>query len=198
MGTLIVGAKELKKGIEYSGLVPHGNAFRLTEKVRISINRSPFTFIPVHENIITVASFTYSLEEDTTILLTRVVTSGLNVTYLNECYNDQFIPKNTLSDEVCTLTTVEAFTTGRLYVTAQVENMDGQEAQVDVMTYKNGTLLSTTPTRIQKRQRASVSQEVPLTASIVGDVYSFKIEANRDLNVYTNQSSSKVQVELLT
>lgn len=198
MSILLVGSAEIKRGVLHNGIVPGGNAFRLTEKVRLSINKSPFVSMPIHQDIITVPDYTYATEKDTTILLTREINSDYDIIFTEKCPTAINIPKNTTSAEICSLTVPEDVTTGRVAVGCYVENMDNQEATVTIDVKVNGTSIGTRDTKVTKRSKAGISAYMEFNGKSANDVVTFTLHPNKELEVRGGEVPARIQVEKRT
>jgi len=198
MAVLLVGSTEVKKGVLYNGIVPGGNAVRLTEKVRVSINKSPFVSIPTHQDIITIPDYTYTFENDTAILLTRQINSDFDIIFTESCPTAINIPKNTTSADICSLTLPEDVTTGRVSVGCYVENMDNQEATVTIDVNVNGTSIGTRAVKVAKRTKASISAYLEFDSKSSGDIVTFTLNPNKELEVRGGEVPARIQIEKRT
>lgn len=196
MAILLVGAFEVKRGIKYDGVVPNGNAFRLTKKVRLSINKSAFVAIPVHENILTKVGYTYVFEDDSTILLLRETTGGLNTFYSN--LNDADIPltKNIEATAV-ELTAPEAGTTCDVHGSISFDNTISTQTTNVTLRLKNGsTVISTVILEIVKASKSNMSITALNTSISLSDILTLTVEADNDSTVRGSDTPSVIQYEI--
>jgi len=199
MQVLIVGSFEIKKGIEYSGFVPLGNAVRLTENVRVSINRTPFINVPLGMDLYTLVDFTYTFEEDTAIMLTRVVEDDLSTIWLHECKDEVSIYQDTETD-ICAVTTgTDDTNIGYVSGSAMLENTAFFSQDVIIRVYDDATLLYTVTKSVDGNTTESVafgfSVDDPILA--ISDV-KFSLEPSTDMTVKGLQASSKIQVQRIS
>jgi hypothetical protein len=139
---LYVGSSKKKKGINYSGLVPLGNAFITTEDVRISINDTPYAMFRAGTRVYAYSGFTYNFEEDTVILLTREVAPNLSIVWSKNCVNGGALDQNVESDIICSLDVKETTTSGSLEAYSLVYNDGNQDSSVVINIYANGSLVA--------------------------------------------------------
>ena len=201
MATLVVGSGQLKKGIEYNGLVPYGNAFRTTEQVRVSINRTPFAVLPAHEDIYALGSFTYSFEEDTVLLFTRLVQSDLTIVWNSRCPQSVDLVKNTESAIICEVEIYEKTKTGTIECVSEIENDSDSNADYTIRISSGGTVLGTSALiRVDKKTTANVYFKYEIAAELqANSKVSFTLEVNQANNrVNGGANPSQIQVKRIT
>lgn len=148
MATLYITSAEVKSGQEYSGLTGTANAFKLTEEVRISINRSPFALYPMDEKIFVSAQFSYSFEKDTVLLFSNEIEPDFYIRSTETNSNDIILTANTESSAVVTVTDVDGreITSGELAGLVHVENTANQDRDVTLRLYGSTLALITEAT----------------------------------------------------
>ena len=200
MAVLMVGSENMKAGIEYSGLVPNGNAFRMTEDVRVSINRKPWVLLDMHEDIYVLSSITYSFERDTTILLTRVVQQDLSIIWNKQCPGDVSLDNGVESATVCSVTALETTTVGTIAYVVYIENARNQSANSIVRVYVDGVLTDTATYEIPSNETMQAGKQFDITTAInPAQVISFTVEAqSTNQTVRGSVVSSQVQVNRIS
>jgi len=190
---LIVSAFDVKKGIEYNGFVPNGNAFRPTENGRISINRSPFALLPQHIDILTSSSFTYTFEKDTSILLTLVVDGELNPIWNNKCSTVTLLPKDVQTD-ICSITTVDSLNIYKIECVALVRHI--KKKNIIMRVFVDSVEVGTVTRKWINSDSESIGLSVDITSNIaIGKVIKFTLEAkDKDATVEGNISPSRIQI----
>ena len=196
MPSLLVGSFEAKRGIKYSGVVPQGNAIRLTEKVKISINNTPLAYMPRHEDIFTLPNFSYVMDRDTVILLTRIVNDDLSIIFDSKCPTTVALVKNAESAIICSVIVLEATATGTVTCQANIFNDNGQDKNVIIKAYNGTTEIGTTTNQIEKRSEMQSVLHFEITSAIAkDDVISFKVEAKgNNMTIEGGNHASIVQV----
>ena len=197
MTLLIVGSMSAKKGIEYSGFVPLGNSFLPTEKVRLSVNRTPFATVFPKEPIYSDSNFTYSFEKDTTIFLTRSVQDDHSIIWNNKCLAVVQLAKDTESATICSVIAREAVTTGLITCVANILNDNGSDKEVIIKAYVDGTEVSTITNELEKRRETQTVLEFLITTPLTkNQVVSFKIEAKaNNMIIEGGNYPSQIQVK---
>ncbi len=197
--TMYVGAMDMLKGIEYSGVIPNGNAFQVTEDIRISINRTPFAMFKFGDKVYANSLFTYSFEDNTTILLTRETQADLSIIWNKQCPFDVTLNQNTESADICSVTALEDITTGKVTALANILNANNQDADVIFRLKIDGVEIHqetfTIPSNMTLQKATEVSISTPITAN---QVASFTLEADDDMTVKGVESASQIQVTRYT
>ena len=198
MKVLIVGSADIKKGVEYSGIVPRGNAFMMTEKVRISVNRAPFAYLPVFTDIYTLTDFTYSSEKDTSILFTRIVEDNFTILYTNSCPSNVILLADTESNSICEVTVGDDTLTVNITIGAYIDHGNNQDITMRI--YAGATLLDTVTKSYRRNKKDNFVHTFAIASQIDADtVVSFTLEADgSDAEVFGLEQSSIIQIEKLT
>ena len=176
--------------------MPQGNAIQITERVKMSVNRSPLAAMPLHKDIFTLPNFTYTLGKDTTILLTRVVNDDLSIVFDSKCPTTVALVKNAESAIICSVIVLEATATGTVTCQANIFNDNGQDKNVIIKAYNGATEIGTTTNQIEKRSEIQSVLHFEITAAIAkDDVISFKVEAKgNNMTIEGGNHASIVQV----
>ncbi len=199
MAILKVGSKKIQKGVEYTGLVPYGNAIRATEIVGLSINRTPMANTVVGEDILTLSAFTYSFEADTVIWLTRVVQDDLHILWHNKCPSTIDLVQNTESATICSVTTLENTATGKVAASANLFNDNNADEDCTFKIYDDGVEIYSEVKVVVKKSTVNIAVEHTLTAAITsGSLITFTLEADKDMIVEGGVLPSQIQVERIT
>ena len=200
MATLIVGSANLKKGIEYNGFVPLGNAFRLTHPTKMSINRTPLVLIPAHEDIFALTAFTYSFEDDVVILLTRVVQDDLTIVWVHKCREVVALEDGIESDIICQVVAQEEVTVGRVTCVANIENDNSGDKDIIINAYVDDVLIGTITNSLEKKRETQTVLEFDITTPINAQaVVSFKLEAQaNNMTVQGGNYPSQIQIQRLS
>lgn len=151
MSVLFVGSFKINKGQEYTGIIPEGNAFRITEKgVLLSINHTPMAQYPVDFDIINYPTYTYSFNKDATILLTRTVNPDLTIIYEHDCPQTVALVANTESASICSVENLEEILAngGIFSADARVINSANQSRNVIIRLYAGASLIYTAPSQV--------------------------------------------------
>jgi len=199
MPNVLVRSYNVKKGISYDGLVPQGNGFWITEKVKISVNRSPFTNHEPYQVILTRPDYTYSFEKDTNIMLLNVANNGVNPFYSAESHANIDIASNTESAALVTLVAPQAGTectiTARFFFDNSTNN---SKADVTIRLKKDGTQIATHTSEVAKKQSGVVGVEIQGVTVVAGENYTITCESNKDGEIDGSEISSIIQYEIRT
>jgi len=199
MAIIRVRSYNVKKGIEYDGLVPEGNGFWLTEKVRYSVNRSPMAHDKVFDPIMTKPSYRYSFEKDTNIMLLNIANTGGNPFYKADSMADVDIASGTESAAIVTLTAPQAGTECTISARFMYDNLEtGQNANVTIRLKKGGTVIASHVADVARKSTEGVGVEIIGQAITVGDIFTITCESNKTGEVKGSVLPSIIQYEIRT
>ena len=141
MALLMTGSNSLKAGVEYSGVVYLANTFKIHNRVKISVNRSPFVVTDPTEKLLLDPSFTYSFEKDTVSTLYRSVNVDGEIVQDHRCITDFALVKNTESAPICNMTLEEDIGSGKgeYAGVAYITNEHNKKVNVTIKFYYDGT-----------------------------------------------------------
>ena len=178
---LVVGSFDAKKGITYQGISHRGNAFRVLEEVSFSINNTPMIRLPQNEDILFKPGYTYELDRDTIILLTRVVAPNLEIIYEDHCPYDIALVAATESAVICTTSNTEDIPAGKGTFTTYVyvQNAVGTDSNITLRLYIDGVLESSSVTTAPGQANTNVIYEYALPNLVsAGASFTFTAESS--------------------
>jgi len=194
---LYVGSKKLLKGVEYSGLIPLGNAFELTEDVSVSINRSPKAQFREGARIFSHSSFTYSFDADTIVLFSREAEPNLSIIWNSRCPQSLVLVQNVESGTVCSVQALETTTDGYIEASCYVGNTKTSSADYIIKIYVNSVLVETSaPIVVLKKSEHNIYlKHVLATPLQINDDATFTVEVNKSNNsILGGQNASQIQI----
>lgn len=199
---LFVGIQEVIVGVVYPGFVPLGNAFRLTEPAKFSINNSVFGHLPVNEDIFALSQFSYVCDRDTTVILSRVVTSDLSIVYNSQCPNDVALIQDIESAIICSVISVEDVTTGKISTFVNINNSNNQPVTVTQRIYSNFILVDTEVYNIPASTSQSKGKQISIITPILAtQTVHFTLESSAtgvSVDTVGGSLPSQVQIERIT
>jgi len=196
MSFIIVGAYEAKKGELYQAVLTGGNAFRVMEDVRFSINKSPFAKVPVNEDIMTHPTVSYSPEQDTTVLLTRVPTPNMSVLHEGSCPTEFTLSAGVESASICNVSVSEEVTAGHITCASLIRVPTGTDVNITIKSYDDGVLYKTSTAVAHKNTDTIVVQYETISALIaLGSVMSFTLTADAACTVEGAIRPNGIQIE---
>ena len=202
MATLFVGSMSITNGIIYQGIIPKGNAFRITENIRLSINKGPFAALPLGIDILNHPDFTYVFENDTTVLLTRVVTPDLTIVYENACPNEVPLVASVESASICSVINTEEISSngGDFAAAAYVESASNQVRNITIRLYSNNVLLQSAVIALAANESKNVVIDYATIAVITAGLTNhFTLEADGDNCIVRGLSTpSRIRLEKTT
>ena len=181
MINLRVGSFQARKGIEYSGIFPQGNSIKISDKTRLSINRTPFDHTQPQEIFTAHPQFTYSFEKDVVITLYRDVNDALDFYFINKCNTNVALTANTESANICAVTVNEEILAnkGTYAGVAYVKNDSNSNRNIDIDFKIGGTSVKTDTIRVKKHSTKAVSiSGIILTTVTTGKEYTFTLKAS--------------------
>ncbi len=196
MDTILVGSFDVKKGVEYSGFVPYGNAFITTEKVKVSINRCPFAYINAKDTVITKIEFTYTFENDTSILFSRENDYDNTTIWNSKCSNNISLVKDTESEAICSLTTAEDVNTGNIICIANIVNDNDTDANITI-NLKIGamTVKSLSMNAVKNNSTQIVLKDILVGKVDIGSIITFSLKSDTD-NIYVDGIRYPSQIQI--
>jgi len=196
MSVLIVGAYDAKKGQEYQAVLTDGNAFRTTENVRFSINRSPMVNLPLGEDILTHPEFTYQPEKDTVILLTKVVPLNLYRLHEGKSTSNVSLVAGVESTAICTAVVTSDTTSGYITCASLIRVTTGTDVNITIKSYDDGILFHSSTHIARNSSDSIVVQYHQIGTSIVKDsVMTFTITADVACTIEGTTKESFIQIE---
>jgi len=199
MSILKVGSKKVLKGVEYTGLVPYGNAIRATEVLGLSINRTPFANTVVGEDILTLSAFTYTFEADTIIWLTRVVQDDLHIVWHNACPSTVDLVQGVESATICSVTIAEDTAIGTVQCSANLFNDQNADENCTFKIYDDGVEIYSEAKIVVKKSTVNIAIEHTITSTITSaSVITFTLTADKDMIVEGGVLPSQIQVERIS
>ncbi len=116
MPLVIRAAVKMNKGQFYKGLIPRGNAFRVDEDVRVSVNKSAFVKFTTGVDYYTHDTFSYIFATDVLISSSQVDPVDLELVQIASSSNDYTLggTGNEVIDDLVTLTLTESANTASI------------------------------------------------------------------------------------
>jgi len=202
MSVLFVGSMSIEKGFPYQGIIPLGNAFRLTEDIRISINRGPLAHFPLGTDIINHPDFTYSFEKKTVVILSRVVTPDLTIVYENASVADVPLISGVESASIVSVVNTEEIIAngGRLTAGSYVVSTSNQSRNITIRLYANSILVLTDIVTLAANESKNVVADFNTVAVIPADATNyFTLEADgADCEIKGSETASRIRLEKTT
>jgi len=196
MSVLVVGAYNAKKGEEYQAVRTKGNAFRIMENVRFSINRTPMVKLPLDEDILTHPEFTYSPEKDTVILLTKVVPLNLSTIHEGNSTATYSLSSGVESGVICSAIVTADTASGFITCASLIKVTTGADVNITIKSYDDGVLYATSTHTARKQDVSIVVQYHQIATPIVKDsVMTFTITADVACTVEGTVKESFIQIE---
>ncbi len=197
MSTMIVGSMDAKKGVLYNGLIPLGNAFRLDDGVRVSVNKNPFVYMPVNVDMYSHTAFSYVFEKDVGVVFTRVEEDNLVISFEASNSLNLNLLSGTESADIVTLNMAEAVVTGRLGCVAYIDHENNRD--ITMRLYKNSVEFATVVKTWVSTSADSIAYDEEILDLAVLDVITFTLEAsNKDAELLGTIQPSRIQVNKIT